>query len=201
MHKIKLLDDCIFELSRLPGIGRKTAARLAMHILKMKPEDVHKLADRVVAFKENTRFCTLCGGLSEGEICPVCRDEYRDKHILCVVEEAKDLFVIEQTGYFKGRYHVLGGKISPLDGIGPDSLRIAELLERIKNEEITEVILATNPDVDGETTAIYVTRKLGIFPDLKITKLASGLPLGTHIEYADEMTVLRALESRREVQK
>lgn len=198
MQKIKLLEDCIHELSRLPGIGKKTAARLSMHILKMKKEDVQKLTDRISAFKEHIVFCSRCGGLSEAELCPICTDSYREKHILCVVEEAKDLFVIEQTGYFKGVYHVLGGKISPLDGIGPDSLRIDELIQRVRQEEVKEVILATNPDVDGETTALYITRTLRIFPDVKITKLASGLPLGTHIEYADEMTVLRALEGRRE---
>lgn len=199
MHKIKLLDDCIFELSKLPGIGRKTAARLAMHILKMKSEDVHKLSDRLTSFRDNITFCKTCGGLSDGEECSLCKDQYREKDVLCIVEEAKDLFVIEQTGYFKGRYHVLGGKISPLDGIGPDNLRIDKLMERIPAENIKEVILATNPDVDGETTAIYITRLLKRFGGLKITKLASGLPLGTHIEYADEMTVLRALESRREM--
>ena len=199
MHKIKLLNDCIFELSRLPGVGRKTAARLAMHILKMKSEDVHKLAERIVAFKDNTTFCSICGGLSENDICPICKDGYREQHTLCVVEEAKDLFVIEQTGYYKGRYHVLGGKISPLDGIGPDNLRIAELIKRVEAEQIKEVILATNPDVDGETTAIYITRRLKDQPEVKVTKLASGIPLGTHIEYADEMTVLRALEGRREI--
>jgi recombination protein RecR len=170
-----------------------------MHILKMKPEDVQRLADKIVAFKENTLFCSVCGGLSESEVCPVCSDKNRVQETLCVVEDAKDLFVIEQTGYYKGRYHVLGGKISPLDGIGPDKLRIEELFKRITDEGINEVILATNPDVDGETTAIYLTRLLKRFEQLKVTKLASGLPLGTHIEYADEMTVLRALEGRREL--
>jgi recombination protein RecR len=172
-----------------------------MHILKMKPEDVHRLADRLTAFKDNTVFCSVCGGLSEGETCPICMDTYREPHVLCVVEEAKDIFIIEQTSYYKGRYHVLGGKISPLDGIGPDNLRIAELLDRVQAEGVTEVILATNPDVDGETTAIYLTRRLKSIADsaVKVTKLASGIPLGTHIEYADEMTVLRALESRREI--
>ncbi|MDR2884552.1 MAG: recombination mediator RecR [Deferribacteraceae bacterium] len=199
MYKIRALDECVFELGRLPGVGRKTAARLAMHILKMKPEDVQRLADKIVAFKENTLFCSVCGGLSESEVCPVCSDKNRVQETLCVVEDAKDLFVIEQTGYYKGRYHVLGGKISPLDGIGPDKLRIEELFKRITDEGINEVILATNPDVDGETTAIYLTRLLKRFEQLKVTKLASGLPLGTHIEYADEMTVLRALEGRREL--
>jgi recombination protein RecR len=200
MQKIKTLDDCIHELSRLPGVGRKTAARLAMHILKMKTEDVRRLAEKITVFRENTLFCKVCGGLSDSEICGICKDSYRDKHLLCIVEEAKDIFIIEQTGYYKGQYHVLGGKISPLDGIGPDNLRIKELSERLADGEITEAILATNPDVDGETTAIYLTRILRNKPGLKITKLASGLPMGTHIEYADEITVLRALEGRRETE-
>jgi len=199
MHKIQAFDDCIFELSRLPGIGRKTASRLAMHLLKMKSEDVRRLSERLMAFKEKTITCVICGGLSENDICPICHDSYRDIGILCVVEEAKDMFVIEQTGYFRGRYHVLGGKISPLDGIGPDNLRVAQLMSRIESENIREVILATNPDVDGETTAVYLTRIMKKYTGLKITKLASGIPLGTHIEYADEMTVLRALEGRREI--
>jgi recombination protein RecR len=199
MGKIRALDECVFELSRLPGIGRKTAARLAMHILKMKEEDVRRLSEKILAFKENTVFCAKCGGLSELETCPICNDANRAKGTLCVIEDAKDLFVIEQTGYYKGRYHVLGGKISPLDGIGPDNLRIKQLFDRIVSEDINEVILATNPDVDGETTATYITRLLKKFDHLKVTKLASGLPLGTHIEYADEMTVLRAIEGRREI--
>ena len=198
MQKIKGLDDCVYELSRLPGVGRKTAVRLAMHILKMKKEDVARLTEKINSFRENTLFCKVCGGLTDTDICPVCQDPYRDKGTVCVVEEAKDIFVIEQTGYYKGLYHVLGGKISPLDGIGPDSLKISELIDRLKDGEINEVILATNPDVDGETTSIYITRALKNYTDIKITKLASGLPLGTHIEYADEMTVLRALEARRE---
>ncbi|GAB7140951.1 recombination mediator RecR [Deferribacterales bacterium RsTz2092] len=199
MSKIKLLEDCVYELARLPSIGRKTATRLAMHIIRMNADDVHKLASRITAFKDNAVFCSVCGGLSESDVCPICTDEYRDKTSICVVEEVKDLFVVEQTGYFKGVYHVLGGKISPLEGIGPDNLRIDELIGRIAADRVKEVILATNPDVDGETTATYLARKLKHFTELKITKLASGIPLGTHIEYADEMTMLRAIEGRRQV--
>ncbi len=195
MFKIKPLEECVNELSRLPGIGRKTASRLAMHILKMKKDDVSRLAEKIVAFRDNTTTCNICGGLSESDTCPVCLDSGRDRSLICVVEEAKDLFVIEQTGYYRGLYHVLGGKISPLDGIGPDSLRIKELSARVADGSVREVILATNPDVDGETTAIYISRTLKQFP-VKITKLASGIPLGSHIEYVDEMTVLRALEGR-----
>ncbi|MDR0454774.1 MAG: recombination mediator RecR [Deferribacteraceae bacterium] len=199
MHKIQAFDDCVSELSRLPGIGPKTASRLAMHLLKMKPEDVRRLSEHLIAFKEKTVSCNICGGISENDVCPICRDSYRNTGILCVVEEAKDLFVIEQTGYFKGRYHVLGGKISPLDGVGPDNLRIANLADRIVQENIGEVIIATNPDVDGETTAAYLIRIMKKYPKLKITKLASGIAIGTHIEYADEITVVRALEGRREI--
>jgi recombination protein RecR len=193
--KNKLLDDCIGEFSRLPGIGRKTASRLAMHILKMKTEDVSRFAEKIKDFREKTVFCSVCGGLSENEICAICADKGRDKGSICVIEEPKDLFVIEQTGYYRGLYHVLGGKISPLDGVGPSSLRIKELIARVEAGDVDEVILATNPDVDGETTAIYLARMLKDH-GVKITKLASGIPLGSHIEYADEMTVLRALEGR-----
>jgi recombination protein RecR len=198
LHKVKLLEDCVTELSRLPGIGRKTAVRLSMHLLKMKKEDVRRLSERLTLFRENILICSLCGGLSEEEICPICRDPKRDKKTLLVVEEAKDLFTIEQTGYYRGLYHVLGGKISPLDGIGPDNLRIKELIDKVKDGEVSEVILATNPDVDGETTAVYLSKLLKGCP-AAVTKLASGLALGTHIEYADELTVLRAIEGRREI--
>jgi recombination protein RecR len=198
LHKVKLLEDCVAELARLPGIGRKTAVRLSMYLLKMKKEDVRRLSEKLILFRENILICSLCGGLSEEEICPICRDPKRDKRTLLVVEEAKDLFTIEQTGYYRGLYHVLGGKISPLDGIGPDNLRIKELIDKVKDGDISEVILATNPDVDGETTAVYLSKLLKGYP-AAVTKLASGLALGTHIEYADELTVLRAIEGRREI--
>ncbi|MDR2401625.1 MAG: recombination mediator RecR [Deferribacteraceae bacterium] len=196
MHKIKLLEDCITDLSRLPGIGRKTAARLSMHLLKMKKEDVRRLANRLTLFRENILICKECGGLSEEEVCPICKDPKRDRHTILVVEETKDLFAIEQTGYYNGLYHVLGGKISPLDGVGPDNLHIKDLIEKVKSGEISEVILATNPDVDGETTAVYLAKLLK-GSSVAVTKLASGLALGTHIEYADELTMLRAIEGRR----
>jgi recombination protein RecR len=196
LHKVKLLENCIAELSRLPGIGRKTAARLSMHLLRMKKEDVRRLSERIVLFRENILTCSICGGLSEETVCPICGDSRRNKNTILVVEEAKDLFVVEQTGYYDGLYHVLGGKISPLDGIGPDNLRVKELIERVKNGDVTEVILATNPDVDGETTAIYLAKLLK-GTAASVTKLASGLALGTHIEYADELTMLRAIEGRR----
>lgn len=199
MHHIKVFEACVHELSRLPGIGRKTATRLALHILKMKPENVGRLSDSITELKEKTRFCSQCGAISEGELCGVCSSNTRRKDIICVVEEAKDIFFIEHTGQYNGIYHVLGGKISPLDGVGPEDLSFARLMERVEKNAAKEVIIATNPDTDGETTAIYIGRILKKFNNLKITKLASGIPIGSHIEYADEITVLRALEGRREI--
>ncbi|MDE7169961.1 MAG: recombination mediator RecR, partial [Mucispirillum sp.] len=150
----------------------------------------------IKTLKAKIKFCRLCGSISADDVCPVCADERRKRDVICVVEEAKDVFFIENTGRFNGLYHVLGGKISPLDGIGPSDLRFSELIERVKDLDIKEVIIATNPDVDGETTASYIGRILGGINDLKITKLASGIPIGSHLEYADEITVLRALENR-----
>lgn len=200
MHKIKVYEACVFELGKLPGIGRKTAVRLALHLLKMRETDVERLAASLVDLKKKTTFCKECGGISERELCEICADSARDHSTLCVVEEAKDVFIIEQTGQFGGVYHVLGGKISPLNGIGPDELRISELLERIGRLDVTEVILATNPDVEGETTALYITRQLKNLPGQpKVTKLASGIPIGSHLEYADDLTILKALEGRREL--
>lgn len=196
MKRVKIFDECVHELSRLPGIGRKTASRLTLYLLKARSEQVYKLSDTIKTLKDKIKFCRLCGSISEDDICPVCVDERRKRDIICVVEEAKDVFFIENTGRFNGLYHVLGGKISPLDGIGPSDLRFSELIERVKDLDIKEVIIATNPDVDGETTASYIGRILGGINDLKITKLASGIPIGSHLEYADEITVLRALENR-----
>lgn len=196
MKRVKIFDECVHELSRLPGIGRKTASRLTLYLLKARSEQVYKLSDTIRTLKDKIKFCRLCGSISEDDVCPVCADERRKRDIICVVEEAKDVFFIENTGRFNGLYHVLGGKISPLDGIGPSDLRFSELIERVKDLDIKEVIIATNPDVDGETTASYIGRILGGINDLKITKLASGIPIGSHLEYADEITVLRALENR-----
>lgn len=196
MQNIKVFDDCVHELSRLPGVGRKTAVRLALHILKIKQEQAYKLSDAIKKLKDNIKFCKECGSISETEICPVCSDENRQKDVICIVEEAKDVFFIENTGRFFGLYHVLGGKISPLDGIGPSDLSFEKLKERVEKLQVKEVIIATNPDADGETTASYIGRILQNIPNLKITKLASGIPIGSHLEYADEITVLRALENR-----
>ena len=196
MQNIKVFDDCVHELSRLPGVGRKTAVRLALHILKIKQEQAYKLSDAIKKLKDNIKFCKECGSISETEICPVCSDENRQKDVICIVEEAKDVFFIENTGRFFGLYHVLGGKISPLDGIGPSDLSFEKLKERVEKLQVKEVIIATNPYADGETTASYIGRILQNVPNLKITKLASGIPIGSHLEYADEITVLRALENR-----
>ncbi len=199
MKHIKVFDACVHELSALPGIGRKTATRLALHILKMKPERVERLSKSIKELKEKTQFCRECGSISEKELCGICGDSSREKNIICVVEDAKDVFFIEHTGQFQGIYHVLGGKISPLDGIGVEDLSFSSLINRVEKHKATEVIIATNPDVDGETTALYIGKILNKFNGLKITKLASGIPIGSHIEYADEITVLRALEGRREL--
>jgi recombination protein RecR len=196
MIKNRVYENCLNELSRLPGIGRKTASRLALHVLKMRNEDVRRLADSIVNLREKTVFCRICGGISENEVCSVCDDRYRNQAQICVVEEPRDVFVIENIGSYKGLYHVLGGKISPLDGIGPDDLRVSELLKRLEGSKVTEVIMATNPDVEGETTAIYISRLLRRFPNVSVTKIASGVPIGSHLEYTDEVTLLKALEGR-----
>ena len=191
MQNIKVFDDCVHELSRLPGVGRKTAVRLALHILKLKQEQAYKLSDAIKKLKDNIKFCKECGSISETEVCPVCSDESRKKDIICIVEEAKDVFFIENTGRYFGLYHVLGGKISPLDGIGPSDLSFDKLTKRVQDLKVKEVIIATNPDADGETTASYIGKILQNVEGLKITKLASGIPIGSHLEYADEITVLR----------
>ena len=190
------IQDLIDELSRLPGIGPKSAQRLAFHIVKAPPQDARRLADAVVAAKDRVRFCRECFTVSEGDLCRICRDPGRDRTLICVVEEAKDQAVIEKAGVVKGLYHVLGGAISPLEGVGPDDLRVQELLDRVSNNGVHEVILATNPNLEGNATAMYVAgllKPLG----LAVTRLASGLPVGGDLEYADEVTLGQALEGRR----
>jgi recombination protein RecR len=192
------IQDLIDELARLPGIGPKSAQRLAFYLVKAPDEDARRLADVVVAAKERITFCRECGNVAEGELCRVCRDPGRDTTVLCVVEEPKDAATIERAGIVKGRYHVLGGAISPLDGVGPEDLRVQELLDRVERHGVTEVILATNPNLEGNATAMYVgalLKPLGV----KATRLASGLPVGGDLEYADEVTLSQALEGRREL--
>jgi recombination protein RecR len=191
-----VIQDLIDELGRLPGVGPKSAQRIAFHLLQADPADVRRLADVLVEVKARVKFCTTCFNVSEDDQCRICRDPRRDQSALCVVEEYKDVVAIERTREFKGRYHVLGGAISPIDGIGPDQLRIRELMVRLADGAITEVILATDPNLEGEATATYLTRMLREF-GLRITRLASGLPVGGDLEYADEVTLGRAFAGRR----
>jgi recombination protein RecR len=193
-----VVQDLIDELGRLPGIGPKSAQRIAFHILSMDPADVRRLVETVQTVKERVRFCEVCGNVAEGEKCRVCLDPRRSDEVLCVVEEAKDVVAIERTREFRGRYHVLGGAIDPMAGIGPDDLRIKDLIARLGNEVIREVILATDPNIEGEATATYLARILAPL-DVKVTRLASGLPVGGDLEYADEVTLGRAFEGRRTV--
>jgi recombination protein RecR len=192
------IQDLVDELNRLPGIGPKSAQRLAFHIVKAASQDARRLADAIVQAKERVRFCRECFGVSEGELCRYCADPSRDPSMVCVVEEPKDVSAMERTGAIKGRYHVLGGAISPMQGVGPDDLRVQELLDRVGRNGVTEVILATNPNLEGNATAMYVAgllKPLGV----KVTRLASGLPVGGDLEYADEVTLGQALEGRRDM--
>jgi recombination protein RecR len=193
------VQDLIDELGRLPGIGPKSAQRLAFHLLTADSGDITRLQTALQRVKDEVRFCTECGNVAEGELCRICSDPRRDAGAICVVEEPKDVPAIERTREFRGRYHVLGGAISPIDGIGPDQLRIAPLLRRIAEPGVYEVILATDPNLEGEATATYLIRLLRTFPDLSVTRLASGLPVGGDLEYADEVTLGRAFSGRRSV--
>jgi recombination protein RecR len=193
-----IVQDLIDELGRLPGVGPKSAQRIAFHVLSADPADVRRLAEVLVEVKDKVRFCVTCGNVAEDEQCRICRDPRRDPHILCVVEEPKDVVAIERTREYRGRYHVLGGAISPIEGIGPDDLRIKQLVQRLSDEAVTEVILATDPNLEGEATSTYLTRLLRPM-GLRITRLASGLPVGGDLEYADEVTLGRAFEGRRSV--
>ena len=191
-----VVQDLIDELGRLPGVGPKGAQRIAFHLLQAEPADVRRLAEVLVEVKAKVRFCSVCFNVSEDEQCRICRDPRRDATILCVVEEYKDVVAIERTREFRGRYHVLGGAISPIDGVGPDQLRVRELLARLGTEPIAELILATDPNLEGEATATYITRMVKDL-DLRVTRLASGLPVGGDLEYADEVTLGRAFAGRR----
>jgi recombination protein RecR len=192
------IQDLIDELSRLPGIGPKSAQRLAFWLVKAPPEEAKRLAESIVQAKERISFCQECGNVAEGDLCRICRDEGRERTALCVVEEPKDVASIERAGVIKGRYHVLGGAISPLDGIGPEDLGVQELLDRVQRDHVVEVIIATNPNLEGNATAMYVAALLKP-AGVKVTRLASGLPVGGDLEYADEVTLSQALEGRREM--
>jgi recombination protein RecR len=188
----------IDELGRLPGIGPKSAQRIAYYLLKAAPDDANRLAKSITEAKARVSWCRRCFNIAQGELCGFCRDDRRDSSLLCVVEEPRDIVAVERTHEFTGRYHVLQGAISPIEGIGPEQLRVKELLRRVGDESITEVILATNPNIEGEATAMYLAKLLQPL-GVTVTRLASGLPVGGDLEYADEVTLGRALEGRREV--
>ena len=193
------VQDLIDELGRLPGIGPKSAQRIAFHLLAAEPVDVERLAAILQRVKAEVRFCRTCGNVAESEECRICRDPRRDATVICVVEEPKDVVAVERTREFRGRYHVLGGAISPIDGVGPDDLRVRELMVRLRDGAVTELILATDPNLEGEATATYLAR-LVMPMGLIVTRLASGLPVGGDLEYADEVTLGRAFTGRRRVE-
>jgi recombination protein RecR len=192
------VEDLIAKLAKLPGIGKKTAARLAFHILQSSQEDAQALARSILQVKERIGLCHICFNIAEGEMCPICRNSQRDRSLLCVVESPSDLMAIEATGIFKGLYHVLQGAIAPLDGIGPQELKIAELLERLKQGGVKEVIIATNPTIEGDATALYLAKVVKPLR-ITVTRIAQGIPAGGDIEYVDIKTMSRSLEGRREV--
>lgn len=196
MEERNALTRLINELSRLPGVGRKTAERLAYYILKEDAQFGKRLAQAILEVKEKVRFCSVCGNLTEEDPCSICRNPGRNRQLICVVEEPKDVWALERTGTFSGVYHVLMGSLSPLDGIGPEKLRIRELLERVKRDQVKEVIVATDPNVEGDATALYLSRLLKPL-EVEVTRIASGLPIGGDLEYADSVTLSRALEGRR----
>jgi recombination protein RecR len=190
----KLIDS----FSRLPGIGPKTAARLAFHVLRMSEDDVVSFAKALVGVKRNLHYCSICCNITDVDPCRICQDKTRDPSVICVVQEPKDLVAMERTKEYDGQYHVLQGAISPMDGIGPDEIRIAELLKRLTDDRVKEMILATNPNIEGEATAMYLSRLVKPF-GIKVTRIAHGLPVGGDLEYADEVTLSKALEGRREL--
>ncbi len=192
------IDGLIQELSRLPGVGRKTAQRLTYYLLKGSPEDSRRLARAIDRVVDEVKACSVCGNLTSDEPCEFCRSDRRDASVLCVIEEASDITAIEASGRFHGRYHVLGGKLSPLDGIGPDDLSIAALMRRLEND-VRELIIATNPSVEGEATAAFIHRMASVLPGVRVTRLARGLPVGGDLEYADGVTIAEAFSGRREM--
>lgn len=193
------VQDLIDELGKMPGVGPKSAQRIAFHLLMLPAEDALRLAHAITEAKHRVAFCARCFNVTEGDLCAICTDERRDPTLLCVVEEPRDVVAVEKTGQFKGRYHVLQGAISPIEGVGPDQLRVAELLARLDPEGVTEVILCTNPNIEGEATAMYLGRLLGPL-GVSVTRIASGLPVGGDLEYADELTLGRALSGRRTIE-
>lgn len=193
------VQNLIDQLGRLPGVGPKSAQRIAYHLLKVPEDDALALSSAIARAKERVRFCEVCHNLAEAERCTICADPRRDATVVCVVEEPRDIVAVEKTGGFSGRYHVLGGSINPMEGIGPDELKVRELLGRIDTDGVVEVILCTNPNLEGDTTAMYLARLLAPL-EVRVTRIASGLPVGGDLEYADELTLGRAIEGRREVE-
>lgn len=194
----KSLERLIDEFNKLPGIGRKSALRLAFHILEMSTDEIERFSKALRDVKESVKKCSICGNFSEENICEVCKDELREKDIICVVEDSRDIVSLEKTNKFKGVYHVLNGKIDPLNGMTPDRLNLKSLLERVAKEDIKEIIVALNPDLEGETTALYLAKLLKPF-DVKLTKIANGIPVGGNIEFADIATISRAIEGRQKI--
>lgn len=192
------LDLLVSRLNRLPGVGIKSAQRLAFHIISMNEEDVSALTEAISSAKRRVHFCPVCGNYTENELCEVCADPKRSAELLCVVENARDVLFMERIHEFRGRYHVLGGVLSPMDGVGPDQIRIAELLERVEKDGVNEVILATNPDVEGEATANYIARQLKPL-GCRVSRIAHGIPIGGNLEYVDEVTLSKSIENRREM--
>lgn len=198
MYYPEPLAKLIEAFSRLPGIGSKTAARLAFHVLQMKDEDVMDFAKALVSVKKDLQYCSICCNITDLDPCRICADKSRDATVICVVEDPKDVVAMERTKEFQGYYHVLHGAISPMEGIGPDEIRMAELLQRLSDEQVQELILATNPNIEGEATAMYLSKLVKPF-GIRVTRIAHGLPVGGDLEYADEVTLSRALEGRREL--
>lgn len=198
MHYPEPIAKLIDAFSRLPGVGPKTAGRLAFHVLRMKEEDVTDFAKALINVKRNLHYCSVCCNITDIDPCRICQDKSRDGSVICVVQEPKDLVALERTKEFEGYYHVLHGAISPMEGIGPDQIHIAELLKRLSDEKVQELILATNPNIEGEATAMYLSRLVKSF-GLRVTRIAHGLPVGGDLEYADEVTLSKAMEGRREV--
>lgn len=197
----QLLDNVCSELQRLPGVGRRTALRLAMHILKMETQCADSLASSISSFRHDIRYCKSCNNLSDSEICPICSDMRRDRSTICVVEQVQDLMSIENTGQYKGLYHVLGGVISPMQGVGPSDLKIDLLADKLLTGEVREVIIAISTSVEGETTLFYLLNRLKAFPDVKVSTIARGIGFGDELEYVDELTITHALRNRREVDR
>jgi len=197
-NKISSIENLMEEFRKLPGIGPKSARRIVFYLLKQPYDDVEKFSSALIDMKKNVRFCKKCFNVSKDDICPICQNETRDRQLICLVEKISDVMVIESTGEFKGLYHVLGGLLSPIENIGPEEIKIPQLISRIKENNVKEIILALNPTVEGDSTATYISKILKPF-NIKITKLASGLPVGGDIEYADQITVGRALAGRREL--